>query len=66
MVQFLKDRAPFQLGMEGCLHYNKPGGERHGPRLKQEAGVAGSSSTFQTRFRMWLLSWEQLEAFLRF
>lgn len=31
VVQFPTGRAPSQLGAEGCLSANKPGGERQGP-----------------------------------
>lgn len=34
VVAFLKGLAPFQMGTERCLEYNKPGGARHGHRQK--------------------------------
>lgn len=34
VVAFLKGLAPFQMGTERCLEYDKPAGERHGHRQK--------------------------------
>lgn len=52
-------------GNRRVMDCNELRGESPGARPQQrQAGGAESHRTLQTRFRMWLLSWEQQEAFL--